>query len=121
MPDELHERDFADEKDAARFLGVTPQTLRGWRHWSPPVGPPFLTILGTARYPIAALKAWAAANPPKRTQKMWLKYPVHRKPPEPQTDIFDIFMAVSDAEQAERADTFAPGVESVNPFPFEKG
>jgi DNA-binding transcriptional regulator YiaG len=84
----LRESDFCTEHEAARYLGITSQTLIHWRTFSPPKGPPFVLVFRRARYPITLLQQWAADHPPYRTPAGQVRYPVNRRP-EPETNLFD--------------------------------
>jgi excisionase family DNA binding protein len=54
--------EYLTTRDAAKVLGVSPNTLKFWRHRRSD-GPPFVKLGRAVRYSRAALTAWVARHP----------------------------------------------------------
>jgi hypothetical protein len=89
MQSEFRLSDLCAEREVAKFLGVTLQSVRGWRGFDPPRGPAFIMVMDRAAYPIAALRQWAVDHPPTRTRKGFLHYPLTIIPSVAQPHLFD--------------------------------
>ena len=66
--------DFVSAKEAARILGVHPNTLCKWRIQGK--GPPFVKIGGRIRYRLSEVSAWAD----QRTYLNTAQYPSSTEP-----------------------------------------
>lgn len=53
----------ATTAEMAAWLRVSERTLKRWRAQQPPVGPPFVRVDATVRYPLEAALAWLLDSP----------------------------------------------------------